>query len=585
MVREVHDLLRVEACSAFLVPPDGEALVLAASFTDRDQHEFEPVFLKISGDPHAGLTGYTAHSGHIVCLSGEELLSHESVAHREARHLSSGVCRSVLAIPLKDRKGRVLGVLKVDNKKGSDGIARGEDRFTDVDRHVAQILANKTVLVLEGLRHADAVRELAHLMHDAASEWQLLDGLLAHTARLVGADRVALALWSEKDRKLRCEYWTPAQDTAVEPVWPTMEAAYSTGMPYPLPTRRIPTDGSPDAPSPAEFSVPLFWRGHRCGALGVAVSGPLGFDMQDALTLQSIGEHAAIALQLVGRRSRFETIAQGVVSASDDTLQQVLEAVRDIYHYDGALLYIADLESRRLWAGRYIAAEPRTDFDHREFEYEFSDQAFAVAVFNSERGEYSREPRKDPRVCQRGLDIFGIRGPLVGVPLRHNGVPVGALVAWKDRDPTEPDRQDLDELEPFARLAAAALALSASEEQRGAVLDAVHGLLRHMQSEVAPERILGELLEAVLRAGFVRSVVYERRDDRSYEMLVSRGEAGDASPPERLLLGDPSEWLALEEKLRSGRVPIVHSDVGRAVAISPLMAGSVLYGVVVADPG
>jgi hypothetical protein len=59
---------------------------------------------------------------------------------------------SLLAIPLKDHKDFVLGLVKVENKKRSDGTADAALGFDEADEPIARILTNKIVIVLENLR-------------------------------------------------------------------------------------------------------------------------------------------------------------------------------------------------------------------------------------------------------------------------------------------------------------------------------------------------------------------------------------------------------------------------------------------------
>jgi len=79
------------------------------------------------------------------------LLNTPYSARKPPEHLASGKCYSLLGVPLKDRKGRVLGVMKVDNKKDIDGKPNETVYFTEVDESIAIILANHLVVALENI--------------------------------------------------------------------------------------------------------------------------------------------------------------------------------------------------------------------------------------------------------------------------------------------------------------------------------------------------------------------------------------------------------------------------------------------------
>jgi GAF domain-containing protein len=204
VAHQSHVLLRAEACSIFLVDENSpDMIVKVASHADvwGVRGEVEPkrgrVRLKIQSVPGGGLTGHIAKQGQIVELHGSELTSNPYSVGKQPDHLSSGRCVSLLGIPLKDRKGKLLGLMVVDNKKGSDGEARDGDHFTKEDISIAKILASKTTLVLESQRTSEIFQRLLTNLQGGSSVSEVLDAILQEGLKLLRADRGDLAMVDE----------------------------------------------------------------------------------------------------------------------------------------------------------------------------------------------------------------------------------------------------------------------------------------------------------------------------------------------------------------------------------------------------
>src|SRR4051812_3597727 len=126
------EVLAAETCGVFLVR-DGE-LSLEASIGHRDGG-FEKGRLRLKIRPGHGLTGHIASEKRLFNKHGEELKNHRAVA-REPVHTLSGRCDSLLALPLlrkSDGSGDLVGLLRVDNKKGEDGTPSPTLHFDSED--------------------------------------------------------------------------------------------------------------------------------------------------------------------------------------------------------------------------------------------------------------------------------------------------------------------------------------------------------------------------------------------------------------------------------------------------------------------
>ncbi|HEV2763139.1 MAG TPA: GAF domain-containing protein, partial [Pyrinomonadaceae bacterium] len=289
LARSVKELLAAEAAAIFLVDEDSpDELVLSAYELDKPVR-LRKVRLKIQDVPHGGMTGYIAYTGEIIRLHGEELRGHQNNAHSSTEHLISGVGFSTLGIPLKDRKGRVLGIAKVDNKKGPDGAACEEAFFDEVDEFVARILLNKIVLVLETLCNFDAIRTLMEAMRRAGKLEDLLDEILKTGVRLIGADRGDFVRWDEHRRQLvpAAQYGgeKPEHDqvwperSVVDEVWRTQESALISDVRSDPKYRDIYYEIQPSTRS--EIAVCLVSEGKTVGVLNAESSKVDWFDAHD----------------------------------------------------------------------------------------------------------------------------------------------------------------------------------------------------------------------------------------------------------------------------------------------------------------
>jgi signal transduction histidine kinase len=143
-------------------------------------------------------------------------------------------------------------------------------------------------------------------------------------------------------------------------------------------------------------------------------------------------------------------------------------------------------------------------------------------------------------VQQRGLEVFQIDGPLVGVPLDYDHKVVGVLVSWS-RLKAQITEDHIELLEPFARVAAMNIALSETERQRTKVLQYIGDILDQMQTELSLEKNLTLIMSGIQQAGFDRVGVFEYKEESEYFLgLLSAGmENPNAVPGYKVYLYNP----------------------------------------------
>lgn len=146
------EILHAESCGIFLVKRPGY-LSLEASYGHREGGFKKGQHFAIRSGRRTDLTGYIAAEGKLFNLHGPALTEHFAVKGLEARHIASPRCCSLLAIPLKKRNGQkeeLIGLLRTDNKKGSDGQAGPGIGFSQEDEWILKLFADAAVAAIEG---------------------------------------------------------------------------------------------------------------------------------------------------------------------------------------------------------------------------------------------------------------------------------------------------------------------------------------------------------------------------------------------------------------------------------------------------
>jgi PAS domain S-box-containing protein len=316
VTRHIHDILSAESSAIYLLHEDSnKLLVLASSFSDKTgtATNSDPTPIKIQSRKGEGLTGHIANKGKIVNMSFTQMQKSAFYAKKTPFHLQSQVCYSLLAIPLKDRKGRLIGLFKAENKKNKSQIPNEETLFETVDMALAGILANKLVIVLENLR---AQNVLQNLIQDAQSERSyslILENILKRASLFMHADRSDLTMWSEQK-----------QDLVIAAVHgETIPGAASPGQPAHSPGLIRSFWENNNKPAIATFKnvtneaqyfevnrqtksealVRLKLENRDIGVLNLESFYINGFNVQDATSLQLISNYVAIAIQMAAKNN------------------------------------------------------------------------------------------------------------------------------------------------------------------------------------------------------------------------------------------------------------------------------------------
>ncbi len=168
VARHATEILRAETSAIFLVKrPD--YLSLEASYGHREGEFEKGREFAIQSHPKSGLNGHIAFEGKLFSAYGETLRTH-SAAQWQGYHGQSEDLYSVLAIPLIKKcknKNRLIGLLRVDNKKDESGKPKPAIGFSKEDEWILHLFADAVVTAIEG----------AELVVELSEQTQLLTAL------------------------------------------------------------------------------------------------------------------------------------------------------------------------------------------------------------------------------------------------------------------------------------------------------------------------------------------------------------------------------------------------------------------------
>jgi len=521
VVSHTHDLLEAESVAFFLVSEETPSeLVLEASYSDKNGYDFDPETVrpvKIQSVPGYSFIGHIADTGQIVRLHGDELTANPYIADHRVPYLRSGISLSTLVIPLKDRKDRMLGLVKADNKKKA-GDPNTIIPFTDGDQAIAGIFANKITIAIENLRTFETLRSIMAAMDSGGDLNQVLNVILKKGLALLHADRGDFVLWSAATGKLviaaehggsRFKLGDEAPKLSiVRSVWES-DNQESRLIPLISDETRSLDYCEANFNTRSELVVRVEHDGRSIGLLNAESFKENGFDEQDLEIANLIAQYAAIAVQGVGKESQFRGIVQRMVGQSpsrEEILTSILHSVKDIYGIESGLIFYADYEQQVLRGAAKIGCNV-SDETLRNFAYEFDEDSLAMKVFNERNGYFCAVAQTDAKTNKRGIQTFGIKGSLVCVPLVFQDQTVGTMAVWSPNGPP-PTEEHIRRLEPFAQLAAADIAMWESERQRAGAMHAIQRIMHELHNDLSWPEFLRLIFHAMHAAGFERARYY-----------------------------------------------------------------------------
>jgi GAF domain-containing protein len=203
---QAAEIFEVEDCSLYLHNKERKTIDLVYSSAippevwDRKESPLDA----------PGLTAFVARTGECLNFGGDEYRRHPAWSGHAAtpflehlQYLPSGECQSLLIGPLKDSQGQVVGVLKLENRKGA---GRGR-RFSEFEQDMHGTFASHVGTAIERARLYEqldddarkaARRALSYDLHDISN---LIHGALVMRLE-VAREKLARDMFMEVGQEL-----------------------------------------------------------------------------------------------------------------------------------------------------------------------------------------------------------------------------------------------------------------------------------------------------------------------------------------------------------------------------------------------
>jgi GAF domain-containing protein len=324
-------ILNAEMCGVFRIETP-QYMTLEASVGHREGFFSKNQQFKIIDEPESGLTGAIAKrliQWHAEQLERDKsdststdkalvfngcgaLLLADDAVRRSPDASPAGTCHSLLAVPLITNTGkeRVSGILRISNKKGSDGIPSPAICFNHQDEWILKIFAEAVVTALESAKLFDELKSQKDVYGQLLETWNTLasndplqtrlEKILQNLVKIIGKSFCRIALADESQEYLTFEAaavhprasgenleWNAdrRQPTRISE-WPELTKAFQQGTSFELMRNgngsnetltkisallNIRTQGS-NRPLPIQslLSVPMVVGGRTVGLLTVA---------------------------------------------------------------------------------------------------------------------------------------------------------------------------------------------------------------------------------------------------------------------------------------------------------------------------
>jgi GAF domain-containing protein/signal transduction histidine kinase len=188
------EILEAQGCEVLLIRREG-FLSLEASYGSREGSFQKGLEFPIRSGIASGLTGHIAFKGELFNAHGAELVNHFASSSGKSEITPTQTCTSLLAVPLKKKSGddeRLIGLLRVSNKKGPDGHAHLTFGFNEEDEWLINIFADHVSAAIESAALVTELGEqkqhLSRLYEEAEHRRHLLM-TLDETARWIRGER------------------------------------------------------------------------------------------------------------------------------------------------------------------------------------------------------------------------------------------------------------------------------------------------------------------------------------------------------------------------------------------------------------
>ncbi len=400
-------------------------------------------------------------------------------------------------MPIQDRQGRFVGLLKLENKarikvipatSATADVGHGwvqqllppsdDLYFTEADETLAKMLANDIVFTLETLRLTQASRSLLEKLNKHPSLEEFFSEVLNQVRRLTGAERGAIIWPSEEQQALCVRTATPAGTLKPGDLIPEASIArrvMSTGAKQLLRQVSGVENYFPSDPRTAsEAAVPIL-SGNPPQTLGVLNAEwfqTSAFDTEDVRTLEHLANFVALGASVIEFEEKereheeakaladLQTVIAEMQSqrSSTEVLRAVLRALVPT-HFDRARIFKYIPEEEAFQCLDSLGVEAHGAFKNRVIRAAESRYArYTIETWSRTAGATRRDPSMfgpDPyaNVLDKPADMKWAVAPLVVM-----GTLYGYIAADNAKSRKAIPDKHLRRMDPFTTLTAQLIA-------------------------------------------------------------------------------------------------------------------------------
>ena len=556
MVSAGRRLLDAESCSFFRCdrePVTGEPLlVLATSDSEKLLNGFRAMTFRLQPKSKEGLTSYLGElfmrlrDFRPKVLNGDDLTKHPNNAGGVSEFLKRG-SRALLAVPLRDSRKQLLGIVKLHNP----GPSTAPRPFSPDDEALAEVFATYVSVLVEQKIGGDEVllEAFSKLVNPVPTgdEFPNSAPLLRELARIVKADRVTL--WRQRAASVEPEQL--AQFVSSNQPEPEQTRSVLELVRWGLEHAAVADDKKGELV--AAFEIP----GGGKAALHVETWSGDRFNRRDRDLVKRVAGLLERAWQVQERERRTVDNGAGeqdwwrhIPVKHDQTshvIDSLLRAFRSCVNYTGAALFVPDFSNGVL---RCIGANSKAGPEQlKTHKYSFTETAITAHVWRT-RKPYCREDwETDDEISLDGARLFGVEGVLLATPIfaptgtlpqkgqEAEAERLGVLLAWGDLS-----ENDLPKLADFAEMAAQIL--SKTIWLRG-IQSAFEEMTGTLAAKPSTQETCAELRKRVLE--IIRKVGFQRVRYFHFDSFGNR------------FLGDESIGMKDPEAFRGMEIHIAQS--------------------------
>ncbi len=519
---------------------------------------------------------------------------------------------SLLAVPIRSRKntGELRGWLVLENRFDKYRPSGEGCYFDPAVEAAAKVIAKAASLLFDAALHLQMPGLVMNAIRNQQSLDGFLHGVLDVAVQITGAYRGDISWWdrSSDGAMVIAKIGDSMQPGVLMAKRSVSRRVLETGQIRLIPNvSQDPDYFECDPKTRSELCVPVIPSRLQkpVSVINVESDKLNGFDKIDCRKLQELAEYPAIYSHIFESSETVSRLVSQDGALSGGRLLHILKNIEETEGFDKGIIYLVDYRKGEMRCAALNGFENPDGYDSA---CSFADSSLATKVFHERKPHFVPNAKDDLALRKNDVELFGMQGPLFGVPLLFGSMVIGVMVAWSSKE----GKVTIEKEPALMRHATFSITTQADAEaeerrkrelqQHSTVLDAIREVLIHMATQ-SREQALHSILKALIKTDFQRARVFEydkpgnlfrcldsvgrNANEPSYKGLEIEIRASsyaqmtvNADPVKGAMVRDPRKILQIDpyaEKL--GKPALL------PWAVATLFVGGVLYGYIACDNG